>query len=79
MILPVASSTVTLTGSSTFAPVGTVALISAGISASTAVVNLVPAGAVTGLPSLSVELPSLSVNVGAATTTSSPTVPSTGL
>ncbi len=77
MILPVASSTVTLVGSRTVASAGKLAFCFS--SSVVAVVNLVPAGAVTGLPSLSVELPSLSVNVGASTTASSPTVPLTGL
>ncbi len=70
MILPVASSTVTLVGSRTVASAGKLAFCFS--SSVVAVVNLVPAGAVTGLPSLS-------VNVGAATTASSPTVPLTGL
>ena len=47
---PVVSFTVTFAGSITCAPAGIVALTSAGISASVAVANFVPSGAVASAP-----------------------------
>ncbi len=69
---PVASSTVTFAGSITVAPAGIVALISAGMSASAAVANLVPCGAVTSAPLAS-------LNVGETGVVSCPIIPATSL
>ncbi len=69
---PVVSSTVTFAGSITVAPAGIVALISAGMSASAAVTNLVPCGAVASVPLAF-------LNVGETGVVSCPIVPVTSL